>query len=122
MFTMVLKKSGLQKDVLSLYRRWVKDISSKFLHLFVSAPFVSALRMVNTKPDSARPKFRLFIRFSFHTSASKVSPRNVSSVEHLLRKGTRQIELYEDPGVKDCWVSEEMIAWNEKHKGLVQRP
>ncbi|KAF8798945.1 hypothetical protein BYT27DRAFT_7121978 [Phlegmacium glaucopus] len=98
---MVIKKSGLQKDVLSLYRR--------------------ALRMVNTKPDSVRPKFRLFIRFSFHTNASKVSPRNISSVEHLLRKGTRQIELYEDPGVKDCWVSEEMITWNEKHKGFMQR-
>ena len=79
--------------------------------------------MVNTKSDFAQPKFRLFIRFSFHTNASKVSARDVSSVEHLLRKWTRQIELYEDPGVKDCWVSEEMISWNEQHKlkGLVQR-
>jgi succinate dehydrogenase assembly factor 1 len=78
--------------------------------------------MVNTKPNAVRPKFRLFIRFSFHNSTSKVSPRNFGSVEHLLRKGTRQIELFEDPGVKDCWVTEEMIAWNEKHKGFVQRP
>jgi succinate dehydrogenase assembly factor 1 len=118
---MVLKKSGLQKDVLSLYRRWVKDISSKSLRLLSLHRYLSALRMVNTKPDSVRPKFRLFIRFSFHKSASKVSPRNVSSVEHLLRKGTRQIELYEDPGVKDCWVTDEMIAWNEKHNGFMQR-
>jgi succinate dehydrogenase assembly factor 1 len=78
--------------------------------------------MVNTKPASVRPKFRLFIRFSFHTGASKVSPRNISSVEHLLRQGSRQIESYEDPAVKDCWVSKEMLTWNENHKGFVQRP
>jgi succinate dehydrogenase assembly factor 1 len=112
-------------------KRYTEPLSSVGENIFPNAHpnlftgtycLCSALRMVNTKPDSVRPKFRLFIRFSFHTSASKVSPRSVSSVEHLLRKGTRQIELYEDPGVKDCWVTEEMIAWNEKHKGFVQRP
>jgi len=72
--------------------------------------------MVNSKPETTRPKFRLFVRYTFHDNASKVSPRNVSFIEHLLRKGTRQIESYEDPGVKDCWVSEEMIQWNEAWK------
>lgn len=69
--------------------------------------------MVATKPEPARHKFLLFVRYSFRTSASSVSPRNVSVVEHLLRKGRRQIEMYEDPAVRDCWVSTEMRAWDE---------
>ncbi|KAF4617506.1 hypothetical protein D9613_005938 [Agrocybe pediades] len=88
-----MAKSGLQKDVLHLYRR--------------------ALRMVRTKPETVQPKFRIFIRHEFRTNASKVSPRNVSFIEHLLRKGTRQIEQYEDAGVKDCFVSQEMVDWNK---------
>ncbi|TFK40785.1 hypothetical protein BDQ12DRAFT_648041 [Crucibulum laeve] len=88
-----LRRSGLQKDVLSLYRR--------------------ALRMVKTKPPATRTKFLLFIRYTFHTNASSVTPRNVSAIEHMLRKGRRQLETYEDPSVKDCWVSDEMVAWND---------
>ncbi|THU87046.1 hypothetical protein K435DRAFT_356690 [Dendrothele bispora CBS 962.96] len=64
-----LRKSGLQKEVLNLYRR--------------------ALRMVKTKPASKQHKFSLFVRYTFRTNASSVSPRNVSTIEHLLRKGKR---------------------------------
>lgn len=67
--------------------------------------------MVNSKAESVRPKFRLFVRYTFHTNATIVSPRNVSYIEHLLRKGTRQVEQYEDPGVKDCFVSQKMVEW-----------
>ncbi|KAK7469240.1 hypothetical protein VKT23_003727 [Stygiomarasmius scandens] len=91
-----LRKSGLQKDVLNLYRR--------------------ALRMVKTKPVSSQHKFSLFVRYTFRTNASSVSPRNVSAIEHLLRKGKKQLELYEEPSVKDCWVSEEMKRWDESSK------
>ncbi|KAG6831941.1 hypothetical protein H0H92_006542 [Tricholoma furcatifolium] len=90
------RRSGLQKEVLALYRR--------------------ALRMVRTKPDNTRPKFLLFVRYTFHTNASSVSSRNVSAVEHLLRKGTRQLEMYENPTVKDCWVSNEMLEWEKAWK------
>ena len=80
-----------------------------------------ALRMARSKPPAAQPKFRLFVRFTFHMNASKVSPRNVSFIEHLLRKGVRQIEAYEDPAVKDCWVSEEMVSWDNDMRMAVQR-
>ncbi|KAG6837629.1 hypothetical protein H0H93_006150 [Arthromyces matolae] len=93
---MSARKSGLQKEVLALYRR--------------------ALRMVNSKPESTRPKFLLFVRYSFHTNASSISPRNVSAIEHVLRKGVRQIEMYESAAVKDCWVSDEMLAWENVWK------
>ena len=67
--------------------------------------------MVNTKPESVRSKFRLFVQYNFYTNATIVSPRNVSYIEHLLRKGARQIEQYEDPAVKDCFVSQKMVEW-----------
>ncbi|KAF9475658.1 hypothetical protein BDN70DRAFT_840629 [Pholiota conissans] len=89
-------RSGLQKDVLKLYRR--------------------ALRMVTSKPDSVRPKFSLFVRYTFHQNATIVSPRNVSYIEHLLRKGARQVEQYEDPGVKDCFVSHQMVEWDARRQ------
>jgi len=94
---MSLRRSGLQKDVLSLYRR--------------------ALRMVSTKPPSVRPKFLLFVRYSFRMQASAVSPRDVAAIEHMLRRGKRQIEMYEDSKVRDCWVSSEMLRWAEEQKG-----
>jgi len=90
-----MRKSGLQKDVLNLYRR--------------------ALRMVRSKPDSARSKFDLMVKYTFRTQASSVSSRQVSAIEHLLRRGSRQIEMYEDPAVKDCWVSQEMKDWSKAH-------
>lgn len=65
--------------------------------------------MVRTKPPLTQPKFLLVLRYTFHANASAISPRNVSAVEHLLRKGTRQIEMYEDDAVKDVWVSSEML-------------
>jgi succinate dehydrogenase assembly factor 1 len=71
--------------------------------------------MVSAKPNLVQPKFRLFVRYTFHLNAN-LSPRNITFIEHLLRKGRRQIESYEDPAVTDCWVSEEMVAWNATWK------
>ncbi|GJE98317.1 LYR motif-containing protein [Phanerochaete sordida] len=89
--------SGLQKEVLALYRR--------------------ALRMVQTKPLATRPKFRLFVRYTFKTQSESISPRDVSAIEHLLRKGRRQLETYEDAQVRDIWVSNVMREWETKEGG-----
>ncbi|KAF9648041.1 hypothetical protein BDM02DRAFT_3169071 [Thelephora ganbajun] len=85
-------QSGLQKDVLNLYKR--------------------ALRIARTKPVETRAKFDILIRYTFRTQASSVSPRQISAIEHLLRKVKRQLEIYEAPLVKDCYVSQEMKEWN----------
>ncbi|EPQ54444.1 hypothetical protein GLOTRDRAFT_76958 [Gloeophyllum trabeum ATCC 11539] len=90
------KLSGLQRDVLALYRR--------------------ALRMVRTKPPVVQPKFRLFVRYTFHAQARAVSPRNISAIEHLLRRGRNQLEMYEQSQVRDCWVSKQMRDWEEREK------
>jgi succinate dehydrogenase assembly factor 1 len=72
--------------------------------------------MVNTKPPPSRPKFLLLVRYTFRVNASRVSPRDVSAIEHLMRKGSRQLEMYEDHGVKDCWVSGGMLEWDEMRR------
>ncbi|KAL1950258.1 hypothetical protein VTO73DRAFT_5382 [Trametes versicolor] len=91
------RRSGLQREVLSLYRR--------------------ALRMTHTKPEASQHKFLLFVRYSFKTQATAVGSRDISAIEHLLRRGKRQIEMYEDPNVRDCWVSSEMMTWGERNRG-----
>ncbi|KAG1774813.1 hypothetical protein EV702DRAFT_470278 [Suillus placidus] len=94
---MSVRKSGLQKEVLALYRR--------------------ALRMVRTKPALTQPKFLLFVRYNFHTQASSVSPRDVAAIEHLLRRGRRQLEMYEQPSVRDCQISQAMSDWEQTRHG-----
>lgn len=73
--------------------------------------------MVHTKPPSTQDKFRLFVRYTFRTQASTASPRDVAAIEHLIRKGRRQLETYEDEKVRDCWVSNEMRQWEERDGG-----
>ena len=59
-----------------------------------------------------RAKFDILIRYTFRTQATSVSPRQIGAIEHLLRKFKRQLETYEAPLVKDCYVSREMKEWN----------
>ena len=112
-------QSGLQKDVLNLYKRYV-------VAFFLNVPFLpgsvspnpihsersSALRIARTKPAETQAKFDILIRYTFRTQASSVGPRQISAIEYLLRKGKRQLEIYEAPLVKDCYVSQEMRQWN----------
>ncbi|KZP33536.1 hypothetical protein FIBSPDRAFT_847448 [Athelia psychrophila] len=69
--------------------------------------------MVRTKPPATRPKFLLFVQHSFRTQASSVGPRDVAAIEHLLRKGRRQLEGLEEPSVRDCSVSTQMRQWQQ---------
>lgn len=122
-------QSGLQKDVLNLYKRYVAV-------LFLNAPFLpgsvspnplnlewsSALRIARTKPAETRAKFDILIRYTFRTQASSVGPRQISAIEFLLRKGKRQLEIYEAPLVKDCYVSQEMRQWNRAFRKTSDLP
>jgi succinate dehydrogenase assembly factor 1 len=40
-----------------------------------------------------------------------VSAREYAVIEHLVRKGKRDIELWENPGVKDVVTSKQMTNW-----------
>ncbi|KDQ06785.1 hypothetical protein BOTBODRAFT_140732 [Botryobasidium botryosum FD-172 SS1] len=86
-----VRHSGLQRQVLALYRR--------------------TLRMVRTKPTAARPKFLLFARYHFRERGGAVSPRNITAVEYMVRQGMKQVEMFENPSIKDCSVTDDMRRW-----------
>lgn len=73
--------SGLQLQVLGLYRTF--------------------LRTVRTKPEGSRARFKEAIREGFKKQARAVGPREVSVVEHLLRRGRAQLETLKSPNVTD---------------------
>lgn len=78
-----------------------------------------ALRIVRTKPEHTRSKFLLLIRHAFRSpnvngTSTAVSPRDFGTIEFLLRKGKKQVDMWSDPSVRDCWVSEEMRDWERR--------
>lgn len=70
--------SGLQRDVLSLYRR--------------------CLRAAGTKPTSTRTQFQAFARREFEQYLT-LDKKDFNAIEYLLRKGTRQLEQYAESNV-----------------------
>ncbi|CAI7673472.1 hypothetical protein N7527_001202 [Penicillium freii] len=72
--------SGLQRDVLSLYRK--------------------CLREIRNKPEDSRVNFKKYARAEFQKHLS-VNKKDFSTIEYLLRKGNRQLELYSTPGIRN---------------------
>jgi len=67
--------------------------------------------MVRTKPESVQPKFLLFARYHFRERGGAVSSRNITAIEYMVRQGTKQVEMFENRAIKDCWVTDEMRKW-----------
>ncbi|PHH54256.1 Succinate dehydrogenase assembly factor 1, mitochondrial [Ceratocystis fimbriata CBS 114723] len=75
-----MRLSGLQKDVLSLYRQ--------------------CLRAARQKQGGSRKHFEQFARAEFN-KYRKVEKRDFATIEYFLRKGTKQLELYSEAAIKD---------------------
>ncbi|GJN72973.1 hypothetical protein PLIIFM63780_007039 [Purpureocillium lilacinum] len=75
-----MRLSGLQKEVLALYRQ--------------------CLRESRKKPQSTRVHFENFARAEFAKNLS-IDKRDFAAIEFLLRKGRRQLDVYSSPGIKD---------------------
>ncbi|KAI0203913.1 complex 1 protein-domain-containing protein [Astrocystis sublimbata] len=75
-----MRLSGLQKEVVALYR--------------------NCLRASRQKPKDSRPHFETFARSEFDKNLS-IEKRDFAAIEFLLRKGKRQLEVYSAPGIKD---------------------
>ena len=114
-------RSGLQKDVLNLYRRYA-PVPLMTVLVPPNSTWPSALRIARTKPVETRAKFDISIRYTFRTRAASVGPRQIDAIERLLRKGERQLEIYEAPFVKDCYISREMKEWNEAFRRTPDLP
>ncbi|KAK4075483.1 uncharacterized protein Triagg1_4604 [Trichoderma aggressivum f. europaeum] len=78
-----MRLSGLQKEVLALYRQ--------------------CLRECRKKPQNTRAHFEKFVRDEFSRNLA-VEKRDFAAIEFLLRKGHRQLDVYSSPGIKDISV------------------
>lgn len=71
-----MRLSGVQHQVLQLYR--------------------SVLRAARSKDDATRSSVQAFARFELERSRG-ISKTNVQQIEHLLRKGEKQLAQLKDP-------------------------
>ncbi|KAL4900610.1 hypothetical protein BDW74DRAFT_161799 [Aspergillus multicolor] len=74
------RHSGLQREVLSLYRK--------------------CLREIRRKPTESKHNFKSFARSEFEKHMS-ISKKDFGAIEYLLRKGSRQLEMYSSPGIRN---------------------
>lgn len=75
-----MRLSGLQKQVLALYRDCLKEAAKK--------------------PPDARDNFKTFARNEFKQNVL-LDKKDFSAIEYLLRKGQRQLEIYSSPDIKN---------------------
>ncbi|KAJ5083283.1 hypothetical protein N7456_012710 [Penicillium angulare] len=73
--------SGLQREVLSLYRQCLREIRKK-----------PTVRITLPRWETS------WAEFQKHLSVNK---KDFGAVEYLLRKGHRQLEMYASPGIRN---------------------
>ncbi|KAK4216047.1 complex 1 protein-domain-containing protein [Rhypophila decipiens] len=73
---------------------------SSFLRKEVTHLYRQCLRECRKKPAATQSHFRTFARNEFE-KYKDVRGRDIQTIEHLLRKGRRQLEIYSSPSVKD---------------------
>ncbi|KAJ5585322.1 uncharacterized protein N7459_005122 [Penicillium hispanicum] len=76
----MVRLSGLQREVLSLYRQ--------------------CLREIRKKPAESRGNFKSYARAEFQKHLS-VNKKDFGAIEYLLRKGHRQLEMYTSPAIRN---------------------
>jgi len=82
-------------------------------------PEKRAIRMTRTKPPGNREKFTIFVAYTFRRNSKLVSPRDISTIEYMIRQGTKQLEMYENPALRDCFLTDEMAKWAQDNQGTI---
>mmetsp|Transcript_25894 Transcript_25894/g.44050 ORF Transcript_25894/g.44050 Transcript_25894/m.44050 type:complete len:107 (+) Transcript_25894:1433-1753(+) len=99
-----MRRSGLQKDVLSLYRRILReahrkdaamskngDVNASFLSLLQEEEEVGERSSTTTTTSYARKQFR--------SEATAVKRSDFKTIEYKIRRGDKQLKLLKMPGV-----------------------
>ncbi|KAK7419328.1 mitochondrial respiratory chain complex II assembly [Neonectria magnoliae] len=94
-----MRLSGLQKEVVALYRHCLRESRKKPV---VGPPIrIDIWKVVDVDASQAsRPHFENFARAEFVRNLS-IDKRDFAAIEFLLRKGRRQLDVYSSPGIKD---------------------
>ncbi|KIW17634.1 hypothetical protein PV08_04829 [Exophiala spinifera] len=91
-----MRYSGLQREVMKLYRQCLRAAGKKPEVRANSVAF--SHRLIGLK--SSKTHFRDAARREFRKH-QKVDKKDFAAIEALLRMGSRKLELYSSPGVKD---------------------
>ncbi|KAF9579248.1 hypothetical protein BGW38_004573 [Lunasporangiospora selenospora] len=78
-----VRRSGLQQEVVNLYRE--------------------CFRAARLKPQANHVHFHAFIRMQFRKH-SEVTRKDFATIEHLLRVGKRQLQVYSAPSIEDVTI------------------
>lgn len=90
--TMPMRISGLQKEVLLLYRRLLKEAVKKDQHVNTeSMRLVNLLKEPGTSSSYAKAQFR--------QEAKSVKRSDFKKIEYMIRKGEKYVKLLQMPGV-----------------------
>jgi hypothetical protein len=90
MITMNSNKSGLQKQVLSLYRKLLRNAYAKDCKNEINS-IAKAFSDVNSSTFALREKFR--------KKATSVSKRDIERIEHNIRVGEKYVKQLNMKGV-----------------------
>ena len=93
-----LKLSGLQKEVLSLYRKFLREAVKKDREAaeggFANLPMTALLSGGNSSTTTS------YAREEFRRQAKAVRRSDFKGIEYRIRKGEKQVKLLQMPGVK----------------------
>ncbi len=88
-------KSGLQKEVLALYRTLLREASKKDRVGTISETASSFSSLLVASSSSTA-----HVRDEFRKQALQVSRKDFRTIEYKIRHGYKQIKLLQMPGVK----------------------
>ena len=91
-FLMSARLSGMQKEVLALYRTFLREAFKKDGLTDPISPFPSLLVREGTTTNYARHEFR--------KQAHQVTRSDFKTIEYKMRKGQKHLKMLQMPGVK----------------------
>ncbi|KAK8126630.1 heat repeat protein [Apiospora kogelbergensis] len=96
-----MRLSGLQRDVLSLYRQCLRAARTKPEVIMPPRPKPAQLHQANLYKRQHALTSRLLLGKSEMNKNVRIDKRDFAAIEFLLRKGHRQLEVYSAPGITD---------------------
>jgi succinate dehydrogenase assembly factor 1 len=90
---MVLKQSGLQRDIFALYRKILREAGKK--DRSASSSVVTSLPRLLSKDSTTIS----YAAAEFRRQAATVKRSDFKKIEYLIRKGEKQVKLLSMPGV-----------------------
>mmetsp|Transcript_15312 Transcript_15312/g.21325 ORF Transcript_15312/g.21325 Transcript_15312/m.21325 type:complete len:108 (+) Transcript_15312:278-601(+) len=97
----IQRLSGLQKEVLSLYRIILREAVKKDRGAGEEMGSTSLLRLLQAEDDDNSASTTVsYARSEFRKQAASVRRSDFKTIEYSLRKGHKQLKLLQMPGVK----------------------